>query len=103
MGMSVDGSSFYLTNSDDVILAAYGLPFVVILVVVVIVCLGVFFMCLDEQVASIKESNIYISGKLYFFDFALHYIHSVHHYIRYSVLGIAQRHSNSDTTNYNTW
>ena len=59
MGKSVDGSSFYLTNSDDIIAAAYGLPFFVILVVVVMVCLGVFFMCLDEQVASIKESTTY--------------------------------------------
>ena len=59
MGKSVDGSSFYLTNSDDIILAAYGLPFFVILVVVVMVCLGVFFMSLDEQVASITESTTY--------------------------------------------
>ena len=59
VGKRVDGSSFYLTNSDDIIAAAYGLPFFVILVVVVIVFLGVFFMSLDEQVASIKDSTTY--------------------------------------------
>ena len=59
VGKSIDGSSFYLTRSDDIISAAYGLPFFVVLVVVVIVFLGVFFMSLDEQVTLIENSIDY--------------------------------------------
>ena len=59
VGKRVDGSSFYITNSDDIIAAAYALPFFIVVVIIVVAFCGIFFMSLNDQVASIRESTPY--------------------------------------------